>query len=261
MNSASKGRFSKITCTTFSRFFSQNDKFAKKMTLQTTKDIVIRPAIEADIPEIHALMFELAVYENSPESVEATVNEYLEDFKAGLFESHVAVLDGKIVGMILYFMTYSSWRGKMLYLDDFVVTESCRRYGVGQMLFDTFQEEARSRGCRLSKWQVLDWNEPAIRFYEKNNCVIEKDWWNVKMFLKTVIVLCLFAFGSCEGQEKPLDADTRQIIDSISTDQIRIARQELDSLCQLSKTTTLPRLIDSIKAVRKREIEEKLKVK
>jgi GNAT superfamily N-acetyltransferase len=231
------------------------------MTLQTRMDIVIRPANEADIPAIHALMFELAVYEKSPESVEATVNEYLEDFKAGLFESHVAVMDGKIVGMTLYFMAYSSWRGKMLYLDDFVVTASCRRYGIGQMLFDAFQEEARKRGCRLSKWQVLDWNEPGIRFYEKNKCVIEKDWWNVKMFLKTLLILCIFTFGACEAQEKPLDADTRQVIDSMATEQIRFARQELDSLCQLGKTQTIPRLVDSIKMVRKQEIEEKLRQK
>ncbi len=231
------------------------------MTLQTTTDIVIRPANEADIPFVHALMFELAVYEKSPESVEATVNEYLEDFKAGLFESHVAVMGGEIVGMTLFFMAYSSWRGKMLYLDDFVVTEACRRYGIGQLLFDAFQEEARKRGCRLSKWQVLDWNEPGIRFYEKNKCIIERDWWNVKMFLKALLLPCLLAFGACEGQEKPLDADSRQVIDSVSTEQIRLARQELDSLCQLSKATVLPKLIDSIKMIRKREIEEKLRIK
>jgi GNAT superfamily N-acetyltransferase len=145
--------------------------------------IDIRPAILSDMPAIHALMYELAVYEKSPESVEATIAEYETDFERGVFESHIAEDDGKVVGMTLFFMAYSSWRGKMLYLDDFVVSEPYRRLGVGQLLFDAFIEEGRRRGCRLVKWQVLDWNEPAIRFYEKNDTVVEKDWWNVKKFL------------------------------------------------------------------------------
>ncbi len=148
-----------------------------------TDHIIIRSATEADLPAIHGLMFELALYEKEPEAVETTPEEYLEDFRKGIFESHVAEMDGKIVGMTLFFMAYSSWRGKMLYLDDFVVTESCRRYGVGQMLFDAFLEEGRKRGCRLVNWQVLDWNEPALKFYRKNEAIVETGWWNVKMFL------------------------------------------------------------------------------
>jgi len=150
----------------------------------TTSPVTIRRAGMEDIPAMHALMFELAVYEKSPESVEASVEEYQEDFKNGLFEGLVAEMDGKVVGMTLFFMAYSSWRGKMLYLDDFVVTEAYRRYGIGQMLYDAFMEEAKNRGCRLAKWQVLDWNEPAVKFYEKNNAEIETGWWNVKKFLK-----------------------------------------------------------------------------
>jgi len=148
-----------------------------------TTNIIIRPATEADIPAIHALVYELAVYEKEPEAVFTTPEEYLEDFRKGLFESHVAEMDGKVVGMTLFFMMYSSWKGKMLYLDDFVVNEQYRRYGVGQKLYDDFIEEGRRRGCRLVKWQVLDWNEPAIKFYEKNHAIIEKGWWNVKKFL------------------------------------------------------------------------------
>ncbi len=148
-----------------------------------TDHIIIRSATEADLPAIHGLMYELALYEKEPEAVETTPEEYLEDFRNGTFESHVAEMDGTIVGMTLFFMAYSSWRGKMLYLDDFVVTESCRRFGVGQMLFDAFLEEGRKRGCRLVKWQVLDWNEPALKFYRKNEAIVETGWWNVKMFL------------------------------------------------------------------------------
>jgi len=149
----------------------------------TKPNVKIRPATEADIRDIHALMFELAVYEKNPEAVFTSPEEYLEDFRKGLFESMVAEIDGKIVGMTLYFMAYSSWKGKMLYLDDFVVNAAYRRFGIGQLLYDAFMAEAKLRGCRLVKWQVLDWNEPAIQFYQKNHAIIETGWWNVKRFL------------------------------------------------------------------------------
>jgi GNAT superfamily N-acetyltransferase len=149
------------------------------------KNITIRSAIEADIPAIHALVYELAVYENAPEAHIATIDDYVQDFKASVFEAHVAVDEDTqaIVGMIFYYMAYSTWKGKMLYLEDFVVTESYRQYGVGQKLFDTFLEVARHKECILVKWQVLDWNEPAVKFYEKNQAIIEKEWWNGKIFL------------------------------------------------------------------------------
>jgi GNAT superfamily N-acetyltransferase len=144
-------------------------------------NITIRPATEADLPAIHALVYELAVYEKEPEAVVTSPAEYLGDFRNGLFEAQVAEIDGQVVGMTLYFMAYSTWRGKMLYLDDFVVNEKFRRFGVGQLLFDAFVEEGRRRGCRLIKWQVLDWNTPALKFYEKNKAEIEKGWWNGKI--------------------------------------------------------------------------------
>jgi ribosomal protein S18 acetylase RimI-like enzyme len=153
-------------------------------------NIVIRLTTEADMSAIHALVHELAVYERAPEAHTATIEDYLRDFKAGIFESHVAVnmdeslgKQGEIVGMIFYYMAYSTWKGRMLYLEDFVVTESYRQYGVGQMLFETFLEIAREKECRLVKWQVLDWNEPAIKFYRKNEAIIENDWYNGKIFL------------------------------------------------------------------------------
>ena len=152
-------------------------------------NIQIRPATVDDLPAIHDLVHELAVYENAPEQHTATIEEYKRDFEAGIFESHVAVdtdntEGGQIVGMIFYYMAYSTWRGRMLYLEDFVVTESYRKYGVGQLLFETFLEVARQKDCFLTKWQVLDWNTPAVNFYEKNKAVIEKEWWNGKIFLK-----------------------------------------------------------------------------
>ena len=149
------------------------------------KKFNIRPAVEADMTAIHALVHELAVYERAPEAHTATVEDYVRDFNAGIFEAHVVedTEAGTIVGMIFYYMAYSTWKGRMLYLEDFVVTEKYRQYGIGQMLFETFLDIARQKECRLVKWQVLDWNEPAIKFYRKNDAIIEADWYNGKIFL------------------------------------------------------------------------------
>ncbi|MBK7872500.1 MAG: GNAT family N-acetyltransferase [Saprospiraceae bacterium] len=147
-------------------------------------EIIIRKAQKQDIPAIHALVRELAIYEKAEDQFVATIEEYERDFDAHIYRTTIAEAEGKVVGMTLSYMAYSTWKGKMLYLEDFVVYEAYRRYGIGQMLFDAFLEEAREEGCRLVKWQVLDWNEPALKFYQKNNAVIETEWWNGKIFLK-----------------------------------------------------------------------------
>ncbi len=149
------------------------------------KNIEIRETKFTDLPAVHALVNELAVYEKSPESHTASIADYEADFSNKVFESHVAVDSDNqtVVGMILYYMAYSTWRGKMLYLEDFVVTEQYRQFGVGQMLFDTFLQVARDKKCILTKWQVLDWNTPAINFYKKNKAIIEDEWYNGKIFL------------------------------------------------------------------------------
>jgi GNAT superfamily N-acetyltransferase len=145
--------------------------------------ILIRYATTLDMPSVHALVYELALYEKEPEAVVTTVEEYTRDYEAGAFMCQVAEINGEIVGMILYFMIYSSWKGRTLYLDDFMVNEAHRRSGIGHMLFDAFIADAQKQRCRLAKWQVLDWNTPAIQFYEKKGAIIEKDWWNGKMML------------------------------------------------------------------------------
>jgi GNAT superfamily N-acetyltransferase len=86
--------------------------------------------------------------------------------------------------MVIYYETFSTWKGRMLYLEDFYVKETARRFGVGQKLFNAFHETAREKDCKITKWQVLDWNIPAVKFYKKNNAIIEKEWWNVKIFLE-----------------------------------------------------------------------------
>lgn len=146
--------------------------------------ISIRKAVSADIPAIHGLVRELAIYEKAESEFVATIAEYERDFAGGVYDAIVAEAAGVVVGMALYYMAYSTWKGRMLYLEDFVIFQQYRRFGIGQMLFDAFLEEAKREGCRLVKWQVLDWNEPALKFYEKNQAVIEKEWWNGKIFLQ-----------------------------------------------------------------------------
>ena len=147
----------------------------------------IRQATAADIPAIHHLVRALAIYEKAEEEFVASIDDYRRDFQDGIFEALVAENSVGVVGMALYYMTYSTWKGRMLYLEDFVVQPDHRGAGIGRHLFDGFLEQARNKDCRLVKWQVLDWNEPALNFYRKYDAIIEKEWWNGKILFKTNI--------------------------------------------------------------------------
>ncbi len=143
----------------------------------------IRRATLEDLVAIHNLVRELAVYERAEHEFIASVEDYRKDFEAGIFQALVAELpEGGVVGMALYHFAYSTWKGRMMYLEDFVVSEAFRGRGIGRLLFDAFLEEAWAQGCRLVKWQVLDWNKPALNFYQKYGALIEKEWWNGKLF-------------------------------------------------------------------------------
>ena len=146
--------------------------------------INIRKATASDLPDIYNLVKSLAIYEKAEHEVTATLEDYQNDFAAGIFQAHIAELDGKVIGMVLYYMNYSTWKGRMLYLEDFVIYEEYRRLGVGQLLWDELAEEAKRQSARLLKWQVLDWNEPAIKFYKKNKATIETEWHNGKIFFE-----------------------------------------------------------------------------
>jgi GNAT superfamily N-acetyltransferase len=143
----------------------------------------VRRGESRDLPAVHRLVGELAIYEKAEREFTASLQDYYRDFEKGVFHILVAEESEQVIGMALYYLAYSTWKGKMLYLEDFVVQEAQRRRGVGQMLFDALAEEAKQMGCRLLKWQVLDWNSPAIAFYEKQSATIEQGWWNGKIFL------------------------------------------------------------------------------
>ena len=150
-------------------------------------DFLIRPAKKSDMPAVHALVKELAVYEKAPDEVATTPQEFMEDGfgERPWFDCIVAELhDGAIIGFALFFTNYSTWKGKCLYLEDFIVTEQYRGIGAGKALFEAVVEEAKRRKVRRMDWQVLDWNEPAINFYEKMGATLDPEWVNGRFFEK-----------------------------------------------------------------------------
>lgn len=138
-------------------------------------------ASQSDLPDILNLVTELAIFEKEPNAVTATIEDYIKAFETELISAFVAKVDNQTVGMALFYDTFSTWKGKMLYLEDFYVQPHFRNLKIGSMLFDKVIQEAKDRGCKLIKWQVLDWNEKAISFYKKKNAIIEDEWYNGKI--------------------------------------------------------------------------------
>lgn len=144
----------------------------------------IRKGKAEDISGVYSLVQELAEFEEAPDEVITSEEEYLRLFSEGLFDFIVAESKGDIVGIALFYFTFSTWKGKMMYLEDFVVRQIHRRKGIGKALFEGVIEEAKKTDCALMKWEVLDWNEKAIQFYEKYDATLEKNWWNGKLFFR-----------------------------------------------------------------------------
>ncbi len=147
-------------------------------------DITYRKATIEDMPGIHALVRELADYEKGLDKVTTTPESYSTDFSKGWFEGFLAETGGEIIAIALFTPMFSTWRGRMLYLEDFVVRESYRGHGVGKKLFEMFLEEARRQKAKLVKWQVLDWNAPGINFYKKYDTVFDKEWIDCKIYFE-----------------------------------------------------------------------------
>ncbi|MBT8195731.1 MAG: GNAT family N-acetyltransferase [Bacteroidia bacterium] len=151
-------------------------------------DIKIRKGTKEDVPAASALVKELATYEKEPEAVITTVESMLKDgfSEKPIYYLHVAELDGEVVGIAIYFIMYSTWKGRCLYLDDIVITEKHRRKGIGNLLFDEIVRETKKLNCKQMHWQVLDWNEPAINFYKKYNANLDGEWINGKLNVEQI---------------------------------------------------------------------------
>lgn len=146
--------------------------------------MVIRKGTAEDIPAVFELIVELAVYEKAGDQVTNTPAKMLEDGfgPQPVFEFFVAEDQGQIVGMALYYIRYSTWRGRCIYLEDLIVTESRRGTGLGKGLFEAVMAETVRGGYALMTWQVLDWNEPAIRFYKSYGSMIDTEWYTGRLF-------------------------------------------------------------------------------
>jgi GNAT superfamily N-acetyltransferase len=145
--------------------------------------MIIRKARATDIPAIHALIRELAEYEQAPEEVIVTEHDMLNDgFGSNpLYTCYVAEDHNEIIGMALYYIKYSTWKGPCVFLEDIIVTQSRRKEGLGKLLFDQVLSDCRKMNCKRMEWQVLDWNTPAIKFYEQYEPEVLKEWLNYRL--------------------------------------------------------------------------------
>ncbi len=143
-------------------------------------NITIRKAVKNDYPVILELIKELAFFEKAPEKVINTVERMNEEEQ--YFEALVAEKeDGEIAGMALYFFAYYTWVGKSLYLDDLIVKEKYRGNKIGTQLLEEIMNIAKKSKCKRVRWQVLDWNTPAIEFYRSYGADLDGEWINCDM--------------------------------------------------------------------------------
>ncbi len=153
-------------------------------------EIKIRKAIASDCKKMLELVRELAIFEKAPDEVTVTLEHFIETGfgMKPVWQALVAVEmendTETIVGISLWYMRYSTWKGLRLYLEDLIVTEAYRGKGVGKKLFDETVREARKLNVSGMMWQVLDWNQPAIDFYKKYGADISSEWLNCSLTLE-----------------------------------------------------------------------------
>jgi GNAT superfamily N-acetyltransferase len=143
----------------------------------------IREGKPEDIPQVHQLVCELAEFEKAPDEVTNTASAMTDHGfgKVPYFGLFVAELDGRIIGMAIHYVRYSTWKGPMLYLEDIYVQPEFRGTGTGSALFEACVSYASEKGYQGMTWQVLDWNEDAITFYKKYGSTLDPEWVNGKL--------------------------------------------------------------------------------
>jgi GNAT superfamily N-acetyltransferase len=146
-------------------------------------NITLRVAQKEDCPRLIELVNELALFEKAPEEVTVSLQEF-EDSGFGnnpVWKAFVAIDDDMIIGFALYYIRFSTWKGRRVYLEDFIVTQEYRGKGIGKLLFERIIQETKELGYSGMVWQVLDWNEPAIGFYKKYEANVEEGWLNASL--------------------------------------------------------------------------------
>ena len=153
------------------------------------ENLVIRKAEKEDMPAVLELIKELATYEKAPDEVTISISD-LENDGFGenpVFKILLAEIKQEIAGMSFYYSSYSTWKGKCVFIEDIIVKESFRRKGIGAVLFDKMVNIAYQENAHRLHWQVLDWNEPAINFYKKYETDFDNTWINGKLSRKSII--------------------------------------------------------------------------
>jgi len=145
--------------------------------------IKIRKGKKEDMSGVLTLIQELARFEKEPDAVLITVEDLIADGFGDkpLFEVFVAEADQEIVGIALYYYRYSTWKGKTIHLEDLVIKESMRGSGLGYALYSEIIKQGQKDKVRRIEWNVLDWNTPAVDFYEKSGAKILDGWRVVQM--------------------------------------------------------------------------------
>ena len=145
--------------------------------------LIIRKGEKKDLPYVLTLIKELAEYEKSLTEVSISLDQLEKDgfSKQPDYYFLVAEKRQKIIGMSFYWIRYSTWKGKFLFLEDFIVKKEHRRNGVGKALFDATIQICQKLNLNGMCWQILNWNTPAIEFYKKYNSNISDEWINGKL--------------------------------------------------------------------------------
>ena len=130
--------------------------------------LFLRAATVSDVPLLLRFFRELAEYERNPDAVVIQQETLIKDGfgPQPRFRSLIAEWDGEAIGYALFYAFYSSWKGSGIFLEDLFVREAFRGRGVGRALLSEVARIARQEGCHGMRWEVLGWNEPAIRFYK-----------------------------------------------------------------------------------------------
>jgi GNAT superfamily N-acetyltransferase len=138
----------------------------------------IREAVAEDMPQVLGLITELASFEKEHDAVEVTSEDLVNDGFGNekRFQCFVAESDGSLVGMALVYPRYSTWKGPVIHLEDLIVTEQMRGSGLGSALLGEVVKYGHNLGVKRISWEVIDWNEPAITFYEKKGARVMRDW-------------------------------------------------------------------------------------